>query len=322
MGLKPIYKITANGVDLDLQKLLVSLHVIDESGVQSDSCEIVLDDRDSQIAIPNTGANLGVSMGYEGTGLTHVGTYIVNEIAISGVPNRVSIKGHAADLASSLKEKISDSFVGQTIGNLVESIAGKHGLVPKIAGDLAGIVIDHIDQTNESDMHFLTRLAGKYGAIAKPANGMLVFALKGLAKSVTGMTLGTTTVDIGEVISWSYTESKRDDYGKVKTETVDFDSGEIVENAIGDGVAYAISGAFPDKNLATTIANTVLNTLNKNHQKIQISTIGNTNLIAESKIILTGFKPGIPVGWTITKAEHTLASGGFHTEITGEIYAE
>jgi phage protein D len=154
MGLKPIYKITANGLDLDLQRQLVSLHLTDESGVKSDSCEIVLDDRDSIIAVPQTGANLSVFLGYENSGLTLIGTYIVNEVGISGVPNRVSIKAHAADLRSSLKEKISGSFVGQTIGNLVEFIAGKHNLVPKIAGDLAGVVIDHIDQTNESDMHF------------------------------------------------------------------------------------------------------------------------------------------------------------------------
>jgi phage protein D len=322
MGLKPAYKVTANGVNLDLQKLLVSLHITDESGIRSDSCEIVLDDRDSTIAVPQTGAVLSVYLGYEDTGTTLMGTYIVNEVVISGVPNRISIKGHAADLHSSLKEKISGSFVGQTIGNLVESIAGKHGLIPKIAGDLAGIVIDHIDQTNESDMHFLTRLAGKYGAIAKPANGTLVFALKGLAKSVTGMALDTTTIDIGEVISWSYTESRRDDYGKVKTETVDFDSGEIVENVVGDGVAYAISGAFSDEGIATIVANALVKNFRSGHQKIQISTIGNTNLIAESKIILTGFKPGIPTVWTITKAEHTLDSSGFHTQITGEIYAE
>jgi phage protein D len=322
MVLKPIYKITANGLDLDLQRQLVSLHITDESGVKSDSCEIVLDDRDSTIAVPQTGTNLSVFLGYEDTGLTLMVTYIVNEVGISGAPNRVSIKAHAADLQSSLKEKISGSFAGQTVGKLVESIAGKHGLVPKIAGDLAGVVIDHIDQTNESDMHFLTRLASKYGAIAKPANGMLVFALKGLAKSVTGMSLGTTTIDVGEVSSWSYTESKRDDYGKVRAEVVNFDSGEIIENVIGEGVAYAVSGTFSDKNLATTIANTVLRGLNRNHQKIQISTVGNTNLIAESKIVLTGFKPGVPAIWTITKAEHTLDSGGFHTQIEGEVYAE
>jgi phage protein D len=317
--MKPTYKITANGADLDLQKLLVSLKVTDESGVKSDACEVVLDDRDGTIAVPKTGAKLKVFMGYEETGTTLMGSYFVNEISISGAPNRINIKAHAADLKSSLKEKISASFVGQTIGALVGTIASKHGLTPKISEDLADIVIDHIDQTNESDMHFLTRLAGNYGAIAKPANGALLFAAKGLAKSISGMILGTTTIDIGEVISWNFSESKRDDYGKVSSEVVDFDNGEIIENVIGDGISYAISGTFSDKNLAATIANVVLKNLKKKHQKIQLTTIGNTDLIAESRIILTGFKPGISTGWTITKAEHTLDSGGFKTTIDGEI---
>jgi phage protein D len=143
---------------------------------------------------------------------------------------------------------------------------------------------------------------------------------KGLAKSVTGMVLGSTTIDLSDVISWNYTESQRDDYGKVRAEHVDFDAGETVENAVGEGVAYALSGAFSSENLASTIASAVLSKLNKSHQKIQISTIGNTALIAESKIILTGFKPGIPTVWTITKAEHTLDSGGYKTQIEGEVY--
>jgi phage protein D len=317
--MKPTYKVTANGIDLDLKKLLVSLRVTDESGVKSDACEIVLDDRDGVISVPETGAKLRGFMGYKETGTTMMGTYVVNEVSISGAPNRISIKAHAADLKSTLKEKISASFVGQTIGALVGAIASKHGLVPKISDDLAGIVIDHIDQTNESDMHFLTRLAGNYGAVAKPTNGNLLFAAKGIAKSVTGMILGTTVIDINDVISWNYTESKRDDYGKVSSEIVDFDNGEIINNVIGEGISYAISGTFSDKNLASVIANIALGNLQKNHQKIQISVIGNTDLIAESRITLTGFKPGIPTDWTITRSEHLLDSGGFKTHITGEI---
>jgi phage protein D len=267
--MKPIYKIISNGMEIDLGKHLISLSCHDESGIMSDSCEIVLDDAGSVIAVPATGANISVYLGYEDIGLSHIGSYIVNEISISGTPSRISIKAHAADFKSTLKEKISGSFSGQTIGSLVNSIASKHGLIPKVSGALADVVIDHIDQTNESDMHFLTRLAGNYGAIAKPANGNLIFALKGMAKSVSGLDLGTTTLDIMQVISWSYA-----------------------------------------------------NTTSNNISKIKISTIGNTNLIAESKIILTGFKPGIPTVWTITKAEHVLNSQGFKTNIEGEIYGK
>jgi phage protein D len=323
--MRPIYEITANDKQLNLNDVLISLRITDESGIKSDSCEIILADGplpdDTTISLPNTGAKLDVYLGYEESGTTLMGSYIVNEIALSGAPNRVSVKAHAADLKSSLKEKTSASFVGKTIGNLVELIANKHGLVQKTSEDLAKIIIDHIDQTNESDMHFLTRLANKYRAVAKPVNGTLIFAMKGLAKSVSGIDLPTTAVDIGDVIAWSYTESKREDYGKVRAEYVNFDEGEIRENEVGnDGTGYSISGVSANKTDAEILGNTVLANLKRSHQKLQLSTIGNTDLVAESKVALTGFKPGIPTVWLITKAEHTLDSGGFKTQIEGEIY--
>lgn len=326
----PIYKITVNGSDLDLGKRLVSLSCHDESGIKSDSCDIVIDDRDSAIAIPNTGAVLDVFLGYadsplpEDVGLSHIGNYVVNEILISGPPDRISIKAHAADFKSTLKEKRSGSFVGSTIGSLVSSIASKHGLIPKVASEFANVVIDHIDQTNESDMHLLTRIAEKYGAIAKPANGTLLFAVRGLAKSITGIALGNSILNIKQIISWSYTESKREDYSKVKAEYVDFENGKIEESETGDNgeenATYLVSGITGTKTAAEIVANTVFQNINKNVKKIQISTIGNTNLIAESTITLTGFKPGIPTVWVITKAEHTLNNQGFKTSIEGEIY--
>ena len=56
--MNPIYKITANGTDLDLGERLISLSCSDESGFKSDSCSITLDDRNSAIELPNTGAVL------------------------------------------------------------------------------------------------------------------------------------------------------------------------------------------------------------------------------------------------------------------------
>ena len=176
--MKPIYKITANGTDLDLGERLISLSCSDESGFKSDSCSITLDDRNSSIELPNTGAVLSVYLGYESTGLSHIGNYIVNNVSLSGAPDRISIKAHGLDFKSSFKEKVSENHASTTLGALVSAIASKHGLAPKVAKDLSGVVIDHIAQTNESDMHFLTRLAKMYGAVAKPTGGNLVFAIR------------------------------------------------------------------------------------------------------------------------------------------------
>lgn len=293
----PLYKVTCNGSTIDFGKRLIALTISDESGIKSDRCEIILDNQNGLINIPKIGANISISLGYKESGLSHMGSYSVNEITMSGPPATLNIKCHAADFGSTLKEKISGSFEGITIGNLVENIASKYGLTPRVSNDFAGIVLDHLDQTNESDMHFLTRLASKYGAIAKPANGTLLFAAKGLAKSISGLSLGTATLDIKDVISWNYTESILENYNKFKSEYVDFENGETNENAIQG------------------VENTAFRENNRSSRKIQITTLGNTNLVAESRVLLTGFQFGIPNNWIISKAEHSLNNQGFLTQI-------
>jgi hypothetical protein len=58
-----------------------------------------------------------------------------------------------------------------------------------VSQQLALIAIEHIDQSNESDLHLLTRLARQHGAVSKPVAGFLVFVFKGEAKSATGQQL-------------------------------------------------------------------------------------------------------------------------------------
>ena len=297
----PIYKVTCNGSTINFGKRLISLTISDESGFKSDKCEIVLDNQKGLINIPKTGSNLSVSMGYKESGVSYMGSYSVNEVAMSGPPSTLNIKCHAADFGSSLKEKISSSFEGSTIGNLVKNIASKYGLKPRVSNDFAGIVIDHLDQTNESDMHLLTRLATQYGAITKPVNGNLLFAAKGLAKSISGLVLDETTLDLKDVISWNYTESILENYNKVKSEYIDFENGETEENA--------------DENSPKSVENTMFRENNRSSRKIQITTLGNTNLVAESRVLLTGFQFEIPSNWIISRAEHSLNNQGFFTQI-------
>jgi phage protein D len=56
-----------------------------------------------------------------------------------------------------------------------------------VASALAGLVIDHIDQTGESDANFLTRLAKDHDAIATVKQGKLLFIPTGAAQSASGI---------------------------------------------------------------------------------------------------------------------------------------
>lgn len=52
-----------------------------------------------------------------------------------------------------------------TVERVVSAIAHRYGLKPQISEMLMDIEIDHADQTEESDMSFLTRMAEMLGAI-------------------------------------------------------------------------------------------------------------------------------------------------------------
>lgn len=62
---------------------------------------------------------------------------------------------------------------------MVASIASRYDLRAGVSEELAKIEIDHADQTSESDISFLTRMAEMLGAVATIKNGMLLFITPG-----------------------------------------------------------------------------------------------------------------------------------------------
>ncbi|KNC89868.1 hypothetical protein GM30_05785 [Trabulsiella odontotermitis] len=59
----------------------------------------------------------------------------------------------------------------------MSAIAHRYNLKAQVSELLMDIEIDHADQTEESDMSFLTRMAEMLGAIATVKNGYLLFIL-------------------------------------------------------------------------------------------------------------------------------------------------
>ena len=61
------------------------------------------------------------------------------------------------------------------LSEIVETIASEQGVEVWIADQFRSLNVDVINQTNESDLTFLTRLAKQYDAICKPGGGVLAF---------------------------------------------------------------------------------------------------------------------------------------------------
>ena len=211
----------ANGRELDLGGRLVHLSLKESRGDEADQLDIEIDDSDGRMAIPTKGQKLSLRLGWVGRPLIDKGDYTVDEIEHSGTPDTLRISARSADMKSSLRERREASHHGQSLGQIVDAVATRHKLTPRVSPELASIAIGHIDQTHESDLNFLTRLARRYDATATVKKGHLIVQRINSATTATGKPLQAIhiTRQLGDRHRWHAAE--RDAYTGVKAEWQD-----------------------------------------------------------------------------------------------------
>lgn len=347
LSIAPVFRITANSEDatLAIRERFVSLRITDQAGNDSDKLTLVLSDHDplAPIALPPTGAQLEVWLGYDDQA-AKMGTYIVDGVELSWPPNQIRIKAAAAPLAVSAGgdgssgpgsqrpqlqgQKTRSWESGTLIGDLVRTVASEHGLEPAVGDTLAPIALPHIDQIAESDMQLLTRLAYQYDAIAKPGGGALVFAKRAASKAIaaisgsgeSGASLPTVTITPDMVTTGRMTLSKRKASGSVTARWRDVADAVTHEIKVGEGEpAKHLSELYPDAATATAAARSELNRGARGEQTLRLTLPGRTDLMAEGRMALAGFREGADGEWLITQVEHSLDSGGYRCSVQAEL---
>lgn len=322
--MKPIWKVTADGADITAAcaKRLLSLTVTDEAGISSDTIAIALDNRDLALAAPRKGAKLECWMGYEDSGLIHMGQYVVDEIEVDGPPHGLTINGKAADMRADLKGQKTRGWETITIGDLVKTIAGEHGLIPVVAPALAAVAIPNLAQTNESDMNLLTRVGKNHDAVAKPVSGRLVFVPRGEAKSATGKAMPAVSLGPADFSRYRATQAERGKYGAVVAQWHNPATGqpESLKVGGGEGPTHTISQKYPDADQAQRAATAKMDTLARGVGTFSGDVVpGRPSLGAEGKMTVSGLGDIASGNWVITRAVHTLdKSGGLRTSVEGE----
>jgi phage protein D len=254
----PRVEITVDGVPVAGQfyERLISVTVTDEEGLKSDTVDIELNDGPPNfLALPRKGAVISVKMGY-GNNLVSKGQFTADKISLDCLPYKMSISGKAADLRSGkLKERQERAWDKAKLGDIIAEIAGESGLTPAVDGDLAGHTYDWIGQQDETNIHFLRRLADRHNALFAIKQGRLLFARRGSGLSASGSSLGsiiltpsvikagTLKVDINDRTKYSKVVSYYQDADKAKRVEI-----EAEADADGDSV-YRIPESFssPDE---------------------------------------------------------------------------
>lgn len=113
-----------------------------------------------------------------------------------------------------------------TIEHVVSAIAHRYGLKAQIRDMLMNIEIDHADQTQESDMSFLTRMAEMLGAIATVKNGALLFILPDSRVTASGKALPSASITRSSGDEHRFRIADRDAYTGVRVYWLDLNFGK------------------------------------------------------------------------------------------------
>ncbi|MCI5763127.1 phage late control D family protein [Actinobacillus porcinus] len=213
---------------------LISLSIADNRGFEADMLELELSDHDGLLELPPRNATIQVAIGWHRSLLVDKGKYLVDEVQFSGAPDKVNIRARSADLKGSLSEKKERSFDKIKLTALVEQLAKENQLQANVSESYSHITIPHIDQTSESDINLLTRLAEQYDAIATVKNGTLLFMPTGKGKTASGAAIPPfeITRQIGDSYNFSIAES--DNYKAVRAYWHNTDTGKRGEVIIDE----------------------------------------------------------------------------------------
>lgn len=329
MGLKPSFRIQANNSDITeaIRARFRSMTITDVAGVTSDSLRISLSDhdRDNPIIIPPTGAELEVWIGYDDAA-TRMGLFVVSGIDLSGPPDSMVIKAKAAPQKQSaggktaLQTRKTRSWdAGLTLGGLVQTIATEHNMTAAVPADLASEVLPHYDQVGESDMNLLTRVAKTYDAIAKPAGGQLIITKRAESQTVSGDPLPAISLARQDLTDWSVSIEERESFGTIQAHWHDKDAAEEKTVTAGSGEPVKIlRGQFRTAEEAQAAANAEKRKADRGNAKLSASLPGRTDIIAESRLAISGVRPGVNGDWLVTKVTHAIDSGGYRISINAE----
>ncbi|TDF78224.1 phage late control D family protein [Pseudomonas sp. H9] len=317
--MQPVFRIIADGNDITalINDRLLLLRTSDKPGMESDDFELRIDDRDGAVMLPARGAHIEVHLGYVGQTLTRLGRYTVDEVELSGPPDSVIIRGKASDMRGTGKTIRSGSWENVPLLQIVRDIAARNGWQPACPVQTSVL---RVDQFNESDFNFVTRLAKQYDCTAKIGDGTLLVLPRQGGQSAHGRALGIVGLRRSDVTRWQFRLADKGAYKAVQTRYQDPRSGqsrvvELANAGVPEGMApvHTDRHLYPDKASAEQAAKARLAALNRSTANVRLEMPGRTDLFCERHVDLKGFKTGLDGEYLLESVEHVFTTSGWTT---------
>ncbi|CAH0177463.1 hypothetical protein SRABI106_01022 [Rahnella aquatilis] len=283
----------------------------------------------------------------------------MDEAEHRGAPDTLTLRARSADYRGSLNSRRDHSYHDTTLEAIVSTVAARNNLQPAVAEAFNGVKVSHIDQTQENDAAFITRLAELNGGVVAIKAGKLLFIKPGAAVTASGKPIPKATLTRSDGDGHTFTLADRDAYTgvsatwlhtkdpkpkKVKVQrkkkeqhlralqhpaakktttkaqkTPEAKEGEYLAGS--DENVFALTTVYATQKAAMRAAQAKWDKLQRGVAEFSISlSRGRADLFPETPVAVAGFKSVIDAQpWIISKVTHNLDGGGFVTTLNLEV---
>ncbi|MBR7777385.1 phage late control D family protein [Undibacterium rugosum] len=316
----PAFSVTLGGRDITskIYPRLVSLTLTEARENAVDQLDITIDDSDGLVAIPAKGVKITLKLGWQDTGMVDKGTFVVDEVEHEGAPDIITLRARSAAMDKPVRVKKNRSFHQQTVAAIVGQIASDNHLTPKVGKKFKDELIDHIDQTNESDINFLNRLGKRFDAVATVKKDALLFLPIGEATNSKGEKLPTMTLNRRDGDKHRYHTASRDAYSGVRAQWHDADDAKEKSELIGaDDNPKRLRHIYANQKDAEDAAQAEWSRVKRGKATLQFTlALGRADLTPMMGVRVPSLKA--PIGntdWIIVKTTHNLTTQGYTTQL-------
>lgn len=238
------------------------------------------------------------------------GDFLLDDLSYSGEPRTMSIGGVSSPLDESFSAtKRTQTWENVTLEQIARNIAARSALSLQYYGDRITVAVEEQDDTDSS---FITKLAKKYGLSVKVYSSSLVV----FDREVRKRGAAVRTIQKTEVSSWSWNTTMEGTYTGGQLDYTDSNRDVDLHVQIGSGRRWLKlnqpTSSVPDGALQLAAA---LNDANHSITGASVTMMGDPGLVAGQVVALAGFGSAVDGRYYVDEATHEVSNGGYKTSL-------
>ena len=308
----------ANGQALNpiFYQNLKSINVVDQLGLLSDTCRIMLVPNPS-IEMPGLGDVLNVALGALDEAWD-IGRYYVNSVSYSDSDLGITAMSTPFLLRRTLRSVPEPrNFEGSSqLSAIVDEIIKGSGLKAQIARSLGSVSLEQTAQINESNAEFLTRLLSENGATYKVRDDTIYIDRIGSNESINS--LETVSLSLQDCVSYDFSIQESELFQSAHAYFQDAAAGLTQKIEVGSGdPTFAFKEIFPSEDSAQRACEAFLVKRNRSRRKASLTVVGRPAVVAGAKCELSGFPDPFNGDYLQESVTHSYSPrGGYSMRIS------